>query len=200
MSILDINSAWEELRKRVDSCQKCELCRTRIRTVLGEGPTEKCRCVVVGEAPGEDEDKSGRPFVGKAGQLLTKIFTDSKIPREKLYITNILKCRPPKNRDPLPFEMEACKEHLEAQLLLLHPDIVVTLGRFSTQWLFANTKTSITNMRGKWFDWRGIQFFPMFHPSYLLHKGDIELLKLTYMDAHVLKNALEILRKRYKED
>ena len=191
---MDINSAWEELRKKVESCRKCGLCQTRNNTVFGEGPTENCRCVIVGEAPGEDEDNSGHPFVGKAGQLLTKIFSESGIPRDTIYITNILKCRPPNNRDPEPPEMEACEEHLDAQLLLLHPDIVVTVGRISTHWLF-KTKQSISSMRGKWLDWRGIKFFPIFHPSYLLRSGEGSTPeKLTYEDVKRLKAALDRLQ------
>ena len=164
---------------------------------MGEGSTEKCRCVFIGEAPGETEDEQGRQFVGVSGQLLTKIFTDCGIRRETLYITNILKCRPINNRDPLPSEMEACKEHLEAQLLLLQPDIVVTAGRISTQWLFSNTKHSITKMRGKWFDWRRIKVFPVFHPSYLLRDKKVEELQLMYNDIRTLKKALDILQQKY---
>ena len=191
---IDINSAWEELRKRVDNCTKCPLCQTRKHTVFGEGPTENCRCVVIGEAPGETEDEQGRPFVGDSGKLLTKIFSESGIPRETVYITNILKCRPPNNRDPKEPEMEACSEHLEAQLLLLHPDILVTVGKISTQWLF-KTKQTISSMRGKWFDFRGIQCFPIFHPSYLLRSGAGSTPeKLTYEDAKKLKAALDWLK------
>ena len=191
---IDINSAWEELRKRVDSCTKCGLCQKRKHTVFGEGATENCRCVIVGEAPGETEDEQGRPFVGKAGQLLTKIFSDCGIPRDTVYITNILKCRPPNNRDPEVPEMEACSEHLEAQLLLLHPDIVVTVGKIATQRLFGTDKT-ISNMRGKWLDWRGIKFFPIFHPSYLLRSGEGSTHeKLTYEDVKKLKAALDRLQ------
>ena len=160
---------------------------------MGEGLTENCRCVFVGEAPGETEDEQGRPFVGDSGRLLTKIFADCGIPRQTVYITNILKCRPPKNRDPLPSEMDACAEHLEAQLLLLHPDIVVTVGKISTQWLF-KTKQSISRMRGQWFYLRGIHFFPIFHPSYVLRSGiNSTPAKLTYQDAARLKAALDKL-------
>ena len=171
---IDVNSAWEELRKRVESCQKCPLHRTRKHTVFGEGPTENCRCVIVGEAPGVEEDRDGRPFVGKAGILLNEILSESGIARDSVYIMNVLKCRPPsddpkkQNRKPDDEEIAACKDYLEAQLLLLHPDIIVTMGNTPTMYILDKTQ-GITARRGKWFDKRGIKIFPMFHPSYLLH-------------------------------
>lgn len=163
----DINSVFEELHTQIASCTKCELCRTRTYTVPGEGPLN-CRVVIVGEGPGQEEDESGRPFVGKAGRLLTDILEKGgNIRRDSVYITNTVKCRPPDNRNPNAKEIEACRDFLEAQLLLLHPDIVVTLGNVPTRALL-NTQQGITNLRGKWIDWRGIKLFPMFHPSYLL--------------------------------
>lgn len=163
----DINSVFEELHAQIASCTKCELCETRTKTVPGEGPLN-CRVVIVGEGPGQEEDESGRPFVGKAGRLLTDILEKGgNIRRDSLYITNTVKCRPPDNRNPNVKEIESCRDFLEAQLLLLHPDIVVTLGNVPTQALL-NTKQGITSLRGKWIDWRGIKLFPMFHPSYLL--------------------------------
>ena len=163
----DIKTAWEELHRRIASCTKCELCKTRINTVPGEGPIDT-RVVIVGEGPGQEEDESGRPFVGKAGRLLTDILEKGgDIRRNSLYITNTVKCRPPENRNPKPEEISACRDFLEAQLLLIHPDIVVTMGNVPTQALL-NTKNGITSLRGQWIDWRGIKLFPMFHPSYLL--------------------------------
>ena len=185
--------AWAELRRRVENCQKCTLCKTRKQIVLGEGTTENCRCVIIGEAPGETEDEQGRPFVGDSGKLLRKILNDCRIPREKVYITNVLKCRPPHNRDPETPEMDACEEHLEAQLLLLQPDIVVTVGRISTQWLLKSTQT-ISNIRGKWLDWRMIKLLPIFHPSYLLRSRNVAHLQLTYKDIYELKQALDRLQ------
>ena len=190
----DINSAWDELRKKVDNCRKCPLHWARNHTVFGEGPKENCRCVVIGEGPGETEDEKGQPFIGESGQLLTKIFSDCGIPRETVYITNMVKCRPPKNRDPEKEEMKACNEYLEAQLLLLHPDIVVTVGKVATQQLF-DTDKSISSMRGQWLNWRGINFFPIFHPSYLLRSGGgSNPVKLTYRDIQALKAALDRLQ------
>ncbi len=166
--MIELESIWQELEARVRICQNCELCKTRHNTVFGEGPTENPLCVIVGEAPGADEDMTGRPFVGKAGELLTQILErGGNIPRDQVYITNVVKCRPPENRNPTQSEQLACSEFLEAQLLLLRPKIVVAMGNISTQWLF-KTKAGITKLRGQWLDWRGIKLFPMFHPSYLL--------------------------------
>lgn len=192
----DIKRAWDELKRRVSECQKCGLCKKRHNTVFGEGPEINCRVVIVGEGPGADEDALGRPFVGKAGQLLTGILENGGgIPRESLYITNIVKCRPPENRNPTREEAAACDEFLEAQLLLLHPDIVVTLGNVPTQWLLKTTQ-GITSLRGQWLDWRGIKLFPMFHPSYLLRndsrsKGSPK--DLTWQDVKLLKSKIDEL-------
>ena len=177
MMSTEINSAWDELRGKVNRCTKCPLHETRHNTVFGEGPVN-CRCVIIGEGPGEQEDEEGRPFVGPAGQLLTSILEKGGgIPRDSVYIMNVVKCHPPDpkktNRPPNDDEMEACNDFLEAQLALLHPDIVVTLGNVPTQWLLRPsdgiTKVDgITKLRGKWQTWRGIKLLPMFHPSYLL--------------------------------
>lgn len=193
----DINTAWEELRLKVEHCRKCGLCETRHNTVFGEGPVENCRVVIVGEGPGADEDATGKPFVGKAGMLLTSILeSGGGIKRDTLYITNIVKCRPPENRNPFRDEAEACSEFLEAQLSLLHPDIVVTLGNISTQWLL-KTSQGITSLRGKWVDWRGIKLFPMFHPSYLLRnesRAQGSPKYLTWQDVRALKAKIDSLQ------
>lgn len=192
----DINSVFEELHAQIASCTKCELCETRTNTVPGEGPLN-CRVVIVGEGPGQEEDESGRPFVGKAGRLLTDILEKGgNIRRDSLYITNTVKCRPPDNRNPNVKEIESCRDFLEAQLLLLHPDIVVTLGNVPTQALL-NTKQGITNLRGKWIDWRGIKLFPMFHPSYLLRNESKAVGSpryLTWQDVRDLKAKIDELR------
>lgn len=197
--MMDIKTAWEELRHRVENCRKCGLCETRHNIVFGEGPVENCRVVLVGEGPGADEDATGRPFVGKAGQLLTDILEKGgNIPRATLYITNMVKCRPPNNRDPMREECSACSEYLEAQLLLLHPDIVVTLGNVPTKWLL-KTGQGITNLRGKWLNWRGIKLFPMFHPSYLLRyssKAEGSPKYLTWVDVRALKSEIDKLKQQ----
>ena len=193
----EINAAWEELRLKVEQCRKCGLCEKRHNIVFGEGPVENCRVVIVGEGPGADEDVTGKPFVGKAGMLLTSILENGGgIKRDTLYITNIVKCRPPENRNPERKETEACSEFLEAQLSLLHPDIVVTLGNISTQWLLKTSK-GITSLRGQWLDWRGIKLFPMFHPSYLLRndsRAEGSPKYLTWQDVRALKARIDSLQ------
>jgi DNA polymerase len=194
--ITDINSAWKELHERIASCRKCRLCETRINTVPGEGPIN-ARVVIVGEAPGQEEDESGRPFVGKAGRLLTDILEKGgDIRRNSIYITNTVKCRPPENRNPSSDEIRACSEYLEAQLLLLHPDIVVTMGNVPTQALLG-TKQGITSQRGTFVNgWRGIRLFPMFHPSYLLRNDSREFGSPRYLmwqDVKNLKTAIDKL-------
>lgn len=188
---------FDELKQKVQSCRKCGLCNTRTNTVFGEGPVNSCRVVIIGEAPGEDEDMTGRPFIGKAGQLLTGILENGgNIPRNTVYITNTIKCRPPGNRNPNAEEISSCREYLEAQLLLLHPDIVVTMGNIPTKALL-NTSEGITSLRGKWQEWRGIKLLPMFHPSYLLRaegrEDELRLKGLTWDDVKALKAAIDNL-------
>ena len=191
--MIDINSAWQELKSSVEKCKKCGLCETRHNTVFGEG-SMNCKAMIIGEAPGEDEDLQGKPFVGKAGQLLTDILEKGGgIPRSSVYIANAIKCRPPENRDPAQKELFACNDFLEAQILLLRPKIIVTLGNISTKWLL-KTSRGITSLRGQWFDWRGIKLLPMFHPSYLLRdpsraKGSPK--DLTWQDVRALKAKID---------
>ena len=191
--ITDINSAWEELHKRVESCRKCGLCETRHNTVFGEGPPDS-ECVIIGEAPGEEEDQQGKPFVGPAGQLLTKILENGgNIPRASVYIANMIKCRPPKNRNPNTYELIACREYLEAQLLLIQPAVIVTMGNVATKAIL-NTERGITQLRGKWLKWRGIDLLPMYHPSYLLRQIDTSAKLETWDDVKSLKAKLDSLK------
>ena len=196
---IDINSAWTELKRRVAECTKCGLCRSRKTTVFGEGPETKCRCMIIGEAPGEEEDKEGQPFVGPAGQLLTSILEKGgHIDRSSVYITNTVKCRPPKNRNPYIEEKQECRNYLEAQLLLLQPDIVVTMGNVPTQWLL-NVSDGITRLRGQWITWRGIKLFPMYHPSYLLRQtgsAEVKAKQETWDDVRQLKAELDRLEQK----
>lgn len=185
-------AAWEELRARVASCERCELCRTRKNTVFGSGSVNT-PLVIVGEGPGADEDEQGLPFVGKAGQLLTQILTAGGIDRESVYITNVVKCRPPNNRNPEQTEMMKCGDFLEAQLMLLRPRILVCLGNVPLKWIL-KTSEGITALRGKWIKWRGIDVFPMFHPSYLLRNQSKEVGSpkyLTWQDVQTLKARLD---------
>lgn len=159
-------SDWDALRGAVAGCQGCELCRTRTHTVFGEGDV-RARLVFVGEGPGYDEDRLGRPFVGAAGQLLDKMIAAMGLAREQVYIANIVKCRPPGNRNPEPGEAAACMGYLRRQLELIHPEVIVTLGKVPLTFLL-NRNEGIRAARGRWLAWNGIPVMPTFHPAYLL--------------------------------
>ena len=161
---------WEECRARAMACAACELSRARNSVVFGEGDRGSA-LMFIGEGPGADEDDQGRPFVGKAGQLLTQILSAAGIDRKDVYITNVVKCRPPDNRVPQPAEMTACDQFLQAQIQLIRPKIIVLLGSTPTKWVLKTTE-GITKLRGRWYDWKGISAMPMFHPSYLLRYPD----------------------------
>lgn len=161
------SSSLEELRADIGDCQRCKLAPGRTNLVFGVG-NPKARLVFVGEAPGHDEDLRGEPFVGRAGQLLTEIITKGmRIPREDVYICNVIKCRPPGNRNPEPDEVASCEPFLLRQLEIIGPDVIVALGKFAAQTLLRE-KTPITKLRGRWFDYHGIRLMPTFHPAYLL--------------------------------
>ncbi|HSV30926.1 MAG TPA: uracil-DNA glycosylase [Atribacteraceae bacterium] len=169
MSIPTINKEklLAEIRDEVKICSKCPLSRERKLTVFGEGNPDAV-VMFIGEAPGEDEDSTGRPFIGKAGQLLTKILASVKISREEVYIANTIKCRPPGNRVPHEEEMGMCFPYLEAQIAIINPTLIVTLGGVSTNFLL-ESKLPISQIRGRLIEWRGgKKIFPMFHPSFLL--------------------------------
>lgn len=134
--------------------------------VFGEGP-EDADLMIIGEAPGEDEDLSGRPFVGRAGQLLDRILSSVDLDRGDVYITNLVKFRPPGNRNPRPDEIEAAAPVLLEQIQLIRPRLLATLGNVPTQW-FLDTKDGITRLHGTWHDWNGIRLMPLYHPAYLL--------------------------------
>lgn len=161
---------WAECRRRAAECVRCGLSETRNSVVFGEG-SENTGLMFIGEGPGADEDEQGRPFVGKAGRLLTQILSAAGIDRDEVYITNIVKCRPPGNRNPLPEESSACDTYLQTQILHVKPKILVLLGASSTKWILKTTE-GISRLRGRWFEWRGMAVMPMFHPSYLLRYPD----------------------------
>jgi len=154
------------LAARIAVCTKCGLHATRTRTVPGQGNPHP-ELMFIGEAPGEDEDEQGLAFVGKAGQLLTKMIQAMGLTREEVFIGNILKCRPPGNRKPVPLEMDACMPYLKAQIAELKPRVIVALGATAAQGLL-KTETSISHLRGHWHRFEGIDLMPTFHPSYLL--------------------------------
>jgi len=159
------------LAAEVAACRKCGLCETRTQTVFSDG-SPSARLLFVGEAPGADEDAQGVPFVGRAGQLLTKMIEDGMgLPRKDVYICNVLKCRPPGNRNPEPAEMAACRGYLEAQIDAIRPGAIVALGKFAAQFLL-ETEEGIMRLRGRWGNWRGVPVMPTFHPSFLLRQPD----------------------------
>ena len=156
----------EQVAQAVSSCAKCLLHATRTRTVPGEGDP-KARLMFVGEAPGADEDRLGRPFVGAAGKLLDSMIRAMGLAREEVFIANVLKCRPPGNRDPLDHEIAACLPYLRAQIELIRPEIICTLGRHASHALLGRTD-SLSRLRGRFFDFSGTPLMPTYHPSYLL--------------------------------
>ncbi|HEY2388971.1 MAG TPA: uracil-DNA glycosylase [Candidatus Binatia bacterium] len=156
-----------QLRAAIGDCTRCKLSGERTNLVFGVG-NPAAELVFVGEAPGRDEDLRGEPFVGRAGQLLTEIITKGmKLRREDIYIANIIKCRPPQNRNPEPDEIASCEPFLVRQLALIRPKVIVALGTFAAQTLL-KTRTPITRLRGTWTDYHGIPLMPTFHPAYLL--------------------------------
>jgi uracil-DNA glycosylase family 4 len=157
----------EALQEHIGDCQRCRLHRGRTRLVFGEGSSQ-ARLVFVGEAPGHDEDLAGRPFVGEAGKLLTRIIENGMgIGRESVYICNVVKCRPPGNRDPEPDEIETCIPFLRQQLHIIRPEVICTLGRIAGQSLMGED-FKITAKRGTWQAYMGIALMPTYHPAYLL--------------------------------
>jgi uracil-DNA glycosylase family 4 len=160
----------EEIRIDIGDCRRCKLYRMRKTVVFGEG-NPKASLMFVGEGPGYDEDVQGRPFVGRAGQLLTKIIQSIGLQREDVYIGNIIKCRPPQNRNPEPDEIEACHPFILRQIQAIRPKIICALGTFAAQTLL-KTSAKITALRGKLFDLDGIKVIPTYHPAYLLRNPE----------------------------
>lgn len=159
-----------EVRKELGDCQRCKLHRTRRTIVFGEG-NEKATLMFIGEGPGYDEDAQGRPFVGKAGQLLTKIIQSINLSRDEVYIANIIKCRPPQNRNPEPDEIQSCHPFLMKQIGVIQPKIICALGTFSAQTLL-KTDAKISVLRGKIYDLEGIKVIPTYHPAFLLRNPE----------------------------
>ncbi len=170
----------EEVEERIRRCTRCPLHLTRTNPVPGEGGFRK-GVMFVGEAPGRNEDLEGRPFVGKAGKLLDELLLSIGLTREDVYITNVLKCRPPGNRDPEPDEITACSPYLEEQIRLLSPRLIVTLGRFAWAWTcerFGIPYRKLTEARGRLYSsstlYGVVRVFPTFHPAAALRRKDVE--------------------------
>ncbi len=167
LSIPASDNTLESLRvNQIGDCQRCKLCQTRNKIVFGSG-NPHAQLVFVGEAPGADEDLHGLPFVGRAGQLLTKMIEAMNLSRDQVYICNVIKCRPPDNRNPEPDEINACEPFLKKQLALIKPKVIVALGRYACQSLLKREVT-MGEIRGRWTQYEGIDLMPTFHPAYLL--------------------------------
>lgn len=186
---------WEETKKAALACHACALAETRTKVVFGDGDPNS-KLMFIGEGPGADEDAQGLPFVGRAGQLLTQILTAAGIDRKDVYITNIVKCRPPENRVPTPAETVICDRHLQTQIMLINPMLIVLLGNTPARWIL-QTNEGITKLRGRWFEWRGAAVMPMFHPSYLLRNASTKEgspKHLTWLDIQEVKRQWETVK------
>ncbi len=183
-------SALIELYQEIERCQDCELGKHRTRVVPGEGP-EKTNLLFIGEAPGWHEDQQGRPFVGPAGKYLEELLASIGMKREQVYIANVIKCRPPSNRDPLPGEVQACSKWLTRQIELIHPKMIVTLGRYSMAKYFLNQ--SISQVHGKARKQDNVICYAMYHPAAALHQGslrkiiEVDMLKIPQILAQAEK-------------
>jgi len=176
----------EQLREELVGCKGCRLHQQRKNVVFGHGNPE-AQLVFVGEAPGEEEDLQGRPFVGLAGSLLTKIIESIGLSREEVYIANVVKCRPPHNRNPRPDEIEACEPYLRQQLEIIRPKIICALGTFAAQTLL-KTNLPISKLRGKFHRYNEIRLMPTFHPAYLLRNPSGK--KAVWQDMQLIRREL----------
>jgi uracil-DNA glycosylase len=179
----------EQLYRRVANCTDCGLCTTRTQAVPGEGPPD-AEVMFVGEGPGFHEDQQARPFVGPAGRLLEELLSAAGFRRSDVYITNVVKCRPPNNRDPLPAEVDACRAYLEQQIALINPRLIVTLGRYSLSWFFP--RDSISKVHGHLRRQNGTYFLHMYHPAAALHAGNLR--KTIEEDFRKIPQALQKIR------
>lgn len=181
-----------DLREAIQGCKKCPLWKTRTNFVFGEG-NPKAKLVVIGEAPGADEDEQGKPFVGRAGKLLTEILKAVDFTREEVFICNILKSRPPNNRNPLPEEIEACEPYLFKQLELIKPKLILCVGTFAAQTLL-RSKEPLGKMRGKFHEYQGIPTMVTFHPAALLRNPNWK--RPTWEDVQLLRKEYDKLVKK----
>lgn len=185
---MSARSDFAALQERAEACTACRLSETRTNVVFGTGDSS-ARLMFIGEGPGEQEDLHGVPFVGRAGKLLTQLIEEIGLSRETVYIANVVKCRPPANRDPALDEIEACRGFLASQLQMIEPRVVVTLGNFATKWLL-NTKVGITKLRGLPTEVDGRTVVPMLHPSAVLRHGGGLPLAQTRADFVTVKRLL----------
>ena len=177
---------WDELEKSIENCQKCKLCKMRNNIVFGAGKKD-ADLMFIGEGPGADEDEQGEPFVGKAGKLMDMAFTALGIKREEVYIANIVKCRPPFNRNPEQDEEQACLDYLRNQVILVKPKVIVLLGSIALKNILGS-EYGITASRGKWIEKKGIYYIPTWHPAALLRD---ETKKIDFInDLKIIKEKL----------
>ncbi len=162
----DLGETLEEMARRVANCRRCRLCEGRTQVVFGVGDP-RARLMFIGEGPGQEEDRLGEPFVGRAGKLLDAMLRAMGFPRREVYIANVVKCRPPGNRDPQDDEVAACRPFLERQVELVNPEVIVTLGRVAARHLLGRTE-AMRELRGRWVNWRGRRVLPTYHPAFLL--------------------------------
>jgi uracil-DNA glycosylase family 4 len=179
-------------REEIKDCQKCPLGKTRIKFVFGTGK-QSAELMLIGEAPGADEDRQGEPFVGKAGKMLDKILTAIDHPRETVFIANILKCRPPKNRDPLPDEVASCRPYLDRQIEIIRPKAILLLGRVAANALLEKSD-SLASMRGKVHDYKGIPVYVTYHPAALLRNPNWK--RPTWEDVQQVRDFLHTKKDR----
>ncbi len=165
-------SALTDLYRQIELCRKCDIARLRTRVVPGEG-AENAEIMFIGEAPGWHEDQQGRPFVGQAGQYLDQLLLSIDLKRPQVYIANVIKCRPPDNRDPLPTEIQNCRDWLDRQIEIIKPKMIVTLGRYSMARYFPGK--SISRIHGTAVKRDGIIYFAMYHPAAALHQGSLRI-------------------------
>jgi len=181
-----VYESMEDIRSAVENCHACPLRETRSNAVFGDG-NEHAKLVFVGEAPGADEDKQGKPFVGRSGQKLTQIIEAMGLSRTEVYISNVLKCRPPGNRNPMPDEIQACEPYLIAQLQLIKPRVICALGTFAAQTLLRSDQR-ISRLRGQFHTYHGIKLMPTYHPAFILRNpkfkrdvwNDVQMVMVEY--------------------
>lgn len=187
MALLSLKELWEECIK----CNKCPLSEKRTNVVFGEGNL-RSKIIFIGEGPGHDEDIMGRPFVGRAGQLLNKMLESINLKREDVYIANIVKCRPPNNRVPMQNEIDACISYLRNQVAIIAPKIIVCLGATAAKAII-DKNFRITRMRGQWIERKGVKIIATFHPAALLR--DPDKMEPTLEDFKLIKEELDIINK-----
>ncbi len=194
MERLEKDKQLKRIKEEVIKCQKCSLCQTRNLPVIGQG-NHQAEIILIGEAPGASEDKTGRPFCGQAGRILDELLNSAGLKREEVYICNILKCRPPQNRNPQKEEIEACTSYLERQIAIIKPKIIGSLGNYSTAYLLEkfglkNKIQGISKIHGQVFetkaDFGPIKIIPLYHPAVVVYNQNME---------KVLKNDFEILKR-----